>query len=904
MLRRAVKNRYFTNGYACSQNGRHLTTNSFNTCRRQTVLVTSSCVKANPFSPIINTKSHTLHDRVLLSSIARNEAPRDTCDFVLMSRSELDSINPVKKEEQLEELAKKLLSLRDPKVRSLFLQSNNPEQIDTLMMNVKRVVNFFSDPETVLPLQTSGISIGNKNGSGNHGNGNYKRLNRNSYRRPGQLFLSGPELCHSIMTTAVLPNFAQKDNITSKNVKAMLNLSLQTVQSLGKLSAISNPRSATNLNGHDKNRKYLQRQGGTTSLGDLAEELLRLVINTPLSDSSIEGNSSSYLERLYNNTLHTWSIIASSEPDPIVAKNAALRSEKLLLDLAMSKKNKPGNWDDEQHSTLLSSGIRPNIVSFNTCITSWGKSGRYEYENRRVKDVTTKAAAQRAEAILHLLQDLQGEAEEFELGGNMLLLANEMSYDAVIQAWSRAKDPDAPNQAMRVLENMMQRYYEDHSSKNTSIADLANRPLTPFPSRRTFCAVLTTFARSSHPDAITKSENIMTHMKELVESGYEQVRPNDFVFNALLAVYAAQVDHILFRCRNRSIQQHDKAKMLHNAYKMCARMDEILTQMIEVSSQNANKEADMKTDPNFTTYKTILLPLIGVGKELVNLEGKRRAPFTVKEIASQAETHFRNLEMTLRQDPKSEQAMKLPIQVCGDMIKMYSASGGNEKAKELFLFFANSRSCSAELDLISDDFDDLLDSLLRTRTKFSPPGKVLNEIDAFCESHANHGIYSSIRRINGFIEAHGKRAKHNLRHVRRADQIMTQALKNYNESIKAIIAAKANNTNLQMTAPTPNIFTLHYVLSAYAGLSGSPKLSLAERGQVILRIEEILSEMEMMQQLRLSESDRQIANWLAAIVPNAQPYNQTLKAYSSLAKYTSTDADIEIIFGKAERLLR
>ncbi len=869
--------------------------------------------------PIINLKrdkssasnygSLKVHSELVSAPLLNDLCPPNHMDSFCLPplETEISTLTREQKRDHMQQLAMKLQSLREPKIRAAFLDSNDPStNNNALMHHARKVVRYYTDPKRVLPLTLSQNS--NPNGSQRH--------------YLGPLVLSGPEFCHSLLSTVVLPHFSQANNVTSDQIYALIDMSLQTVQSLGKLSSTSNPRSRTNNNGHDRDegtRKKMKRSGGgtTMSFGDLAEELLRLIINTPLpiADGKIGYASppapwKHKLNHLYNNTLNTWSMIAASEWNPKVAKNAALRAEKLLLDLAMSQKKKTRDQgqdltNESEHRSTLLEWIEPDIVSFNTTINAWSKSGRYINVMGKKTDATTVTAAERAQAILTLLQDLHDASQGGSCPANdgEILVPNRMSYEAVIQAWSRAIDHEAPNRAMLVLEDMLERYHTFHA-QDTNIGSNAGFP--PFPSHRTFNSALTTWARSSHVDAIEKVEQIFHHMKQLGEKGFEQAKPDTFAYNALLYAYQNRITSLLQR-RDRHGKQHHKAKMLQECYYFCSRMDEIIQEMEDVPSISIDQSTNEMTQPNSITYKIAMLPLIDIGKEMIELKRNQKVSFTIDECASRAEAYLRKLENYMEQHSVPRQSPKLlTIEPLKDLVTLYAASGEHDKAKDVFYILVrwDSLKLFSGLEVDKSVYDDLIELLLHSggRSNRRPCPKVLNEIETFF-GQDDKPFQRSRRITNCIIESHSKLAWSDIRHARRADEIMLETLQLYNESLDAFITARQIGKSKRVDL-RPNTFTLHNVLAAYANSCSSARVSQKDKSQAVKRCEEILAMMEAMHDKRIgSDIDPQFLNVLAKVSPNVKAYNLLLNAYASQARNEKNKDDVDSIIEKAEQLL-
>jgi len=775
---------------------------------------------------------------------------------------------------------------------------------DKLWFNAKKVVDYYCNPASVLPLHLS------NNASTNN--------NNNTRRHRPHLVLTGPEFCHSLVTSVILPHYSHHQNITSdKHIDGLIDMCLRTIRSLGELSSNSNDMKGGGGGGVGNNKQYQSQGqgrsrytklvGATTQLGDLAEELLRLLLNTSLPQRQ-DGNGNGIgnkevmqrrtttLTHLYNNTLHTWSAIATAERDPMVAKDAALRAERLLLDLAMSRKGKRMDDQTAPPSTLLEC-IQPDVVSFNTTINAWCKSGRYAYVQHEKCDVTTVTAAERAEAILQLLLDLHDEDSNE-------ILANRMSYEAVIQAWSRAMDPDAPKRAMRVLEDMLERYHTAYSQTDHNFSDSATRP--PFPSHRTFSSALTTWARSSHEDAIEKAEDLFAHMRKLGDSGYDQCKPDTISYNSLLGVYSKKVDNLLKR-------RHNKAAALADAYKLCTRMDEIIAEMIDVSSKKGDSITSEETFPDYTTHKIALFPFLEIGTEIIGMKRNQKRPVDIYDCTSRAEVHLRRMvslsERNMRSRKPSEMLQTRPFQ---ELMTLYHVAGNPGKAMSIFDLFTKSPSTVVS----REDCEEMIELLLNSGSgaKNRPSPKMIAEVEAIIDDPNSSIREPTTRMFNSLIEAHAKLAsKKNFDHARKADAIMMKAVNRYNTVLDEM-AGKDNTRGYaqrglklihQDHMRRPNTFSLHKVLSAYAETcNNNDNLPEQARLEAVERMEEILKMMEEMHDRKSRpEPDPQVSNYTAKIAPNVNAYNIVLNVYATLARHATNNMQVEGILGKAESLL-
>ena len=151
---------------------------------------------------------------------------------------------------------------------------------------------------------------------------------------------------------------------------------------------------------------------------------------------------------------------------------------------------------DRKYKELQNEELRPNNVSYNTCLSSFAKA-----DNE--KD------AQRCEQILRRMQDSDDE----------YLRPDSFTMTNVISAWAHSNNPERAEEIL----NTMQSLYEqgDEALKPTIVS---------------FGAVLNAWARQGN---ILRAEAIVNHMEELMDvEGYEEMRPNTVIYNILINCHA------------------------------------------------------------------------------------------------------------------------------------------------------------------------------------------------------------------------------------------------------------------------------------------------------------------------------------------------------------------------------
>ena len=138
--------------------------------------------------------------------------------------------------------------------------------------------------------------------------------------------------------------------------------------------------------------------------------------------------------------------------------------------------------------------LKPNAYVLSSVLVTMGRSGQ----------------PQEAEDLL-----LQME-EEYKAMGDPDMRPTVAAYNAVIDAWSRSRDPNGPLRAESLLEQML---VENGSSPDTI----------------SFNSVIAGWSRSHDPRAVMKAESILELMQEVNKAGNKNVRPNTISFNSVIA---------------------------------------------------------------------------------------------------------------------------------------------------------------------------------------------------------------------------------------------------------------------------------------------------------------------------------------------------------------------------------
>jgi hypothetical protein len=192
---------------------------------------------------------------------------------------------------KMQQLALSIQLLRDPKRYKEFRISNESNANHRLLSDAKMVVEYYANAKAVFPLD--------------------KPKDESCQFKNPLTTLSGPELCHSLISDVILPHYAQGERVTAKQLECILHMCFLTVQSLGKL--------CIKYNRHKRGWNKIGNETEVIHLGDLAEQLLRQLLNTPFvvvvdpqttatnntANKAIGRKAMAKATHLYNNTLNT-----------------------------------------------------------------------------------------------------------------------------------------------------------------------------------------------------------------------------------------------------------------------------------------------------------------------------------------------------------------------------------------------------------------------------------------------------------------------------------------------------------------------------------------------------------------------------------------------------------------------
>lgn len=132
------------------------------------------------------------------------------------------------------------------------------------------------------------------------------------------------------------------------------------------------------------------------------------------------------------------------------------------------------------------------------------------------------AAAERAEEILDTMQ------RRF-VDGDHRIQPKIQAFNLVLLAYARSGLSDAPQQALRVLEKLQ----EWHSSGDTDVT----------PNKESYATVLRAFSKTGKPEAPMHVKRLLEHLEQLSEQeGYEEARPNYMCHGAYIGALVDAMD--------------------------------------------------------------------------------------------------------------------------------------------------------------------------------------------------------------------------------------------------------------------------------------------------------------------------------------------------------------------------
>lgn len=158
------------------------------------------------------------------------------------------------------------------------------------------------------------------------------------------------------------------------------------------------------------------------------------------------------------------------------------------------------------------SSHRPQVLSYSAVLQAWAKSGRPE-------------APKEAEKVIVGMSQTKNGSD----GKTLTMQPTSICYDALIETYARSDDPSASQKIDNILKFM-----EDRA---------ANGETALVPTTRTFQAAIVGLSRRSaeqeKEENAAKAEQLLRRMIDLHRSGSHTIRPNNYVYSAVISAYAS-----------------------------------------------------------------------------------------------------------------------------------------------------------------------------------------------------------------------------------------------------------------------------------------------------------------------------------------------------------------------------
>lgn len=289
-----------------------------------------------------------------------------------------------------------------------------------------------------------------------------------------------------------------------------------------------------------------------------------------------------------NAVLNAWSKIATNNK----VNGAASRAETILK--RMEQLYNDGERDE----------LRPNTISYNTVISAYARSGEVGSERR-------------AERILRRMDRLSQERDEEENGDQQQLYSSSckpdlISYNTVINAWSRSKNPDGPNRAEAILSHMEKQYQNGLSLIQPDVVS--------------YTSCIAAWARRKTditPDMPHRAQQILDKMDEAYKGGNLSAKPTVLSYNTVCNAWAKSRDKDAARqvlaILNQMETMHTSGEMYVKpdifTYTTCIdalakegtkETTEKALQLLNTIEKRYNETLDTDIKPNVRTYTSVI----------------------------------------------------------------------------------------------------------------------------------------------------------------------------------------------------------------------------------------------------------------------------------------------------------
>lgn len=679
--------------------------------------------------------------------------------------------------------------------------------------------------------------------------------------------LTPAELCYSILTFHILP-MERSTQLLSKDVSNTVHLVGLTIQALSRESkagkgfrlGAEGDAAAASFASNKQRRDPLRN-------AKLVDECLRRLVTAEVhisTDDDLEYDRTCYsMTKLYNMAMSSWAAAASSTntgAGPAVSREAALRAERLLLEMANAgaegQADLEGEEDEwlglkspkqQQESVALMQFVRPDSVSFNTVISAWTNSLRRErgasgnrrdeggrYVKRQVKQEDD--AAERAEAILQLMVDLRTHEEGDSANEISRVCPNALSFGLVMQAWSRCGQASAIDNIERLLEQMKEQ-------------NIATNP-------RIYSTVLSAYSKANLPDAVERADRLIAEMP--------REHMNTVVYNSLVGIHAVV-----------------KRRSWSDRYRSCERIDEIINDMPTSNSFGFFEDNDQiyQRAPDETTYGTALIAWTLLARDAANASDR----VSLEVLRRCAERSRRYLDELICMRRHYGEASRVSLHYVNDVLGAYSAARMPLEAEELLQYVKKNHPVTPLPD--STSYAIVIDAHGNNADKL----RWLREFeDSIPESRRRYDHQDGTQQYNAVIDGFCRSGE-----VEQAEAVLFELFDRYKVAAEE---AKANGDQIIRCAK-PNVHSFASVISHFRKQSSRDPENTES---YIRRIESLVDKIEQLHESTLEKSSVPLGN-RAKVRPNCLIYNMMISSYRSMDDKVEAWARAEAVLSRMKK---
>ena len=185
---------------------------------------------------------------------------------------------------------------------------------------------------------------------------------------------------------------------------------------------------------------------------------------------------------------------------------------------------------------------KPNIRTYNTLLNAWSSKKKNNDNNDNYNDNNSSNSPKEAEIVLKEIIELHSKGI-LETGPDIV------TYNTVLNCWSKSKSDDGPQRALTILKTMIFKYNEhvknnrkNHNERKqqqqqqTKVPSRLRPPVPPRPNTITYSIVMDAFASQGN---VEKTFEVFQMMKEDYNNKHNtNVKPNLIVYNTLIKAYS------------------------------------------------------------------------------------------------------------------------------------------------------------------------------------------------------------------------------------------------------------------------------------------------------------------------------------------------------------------------------